>query len=165
MTYELTKVDVAALRKADSVSFTRDANGSRITMVKKAPEPTEANPFPQDVYAAITCDSRLRDYEGSMWGRQHDHYRAAHHETSAQLAEEWQTVAATLKAGDELTLEWLCGNSSEAMRTAGVTVDELRLRVDRDGKGLVFLIERQVILNQRWRMIQRDESALAAAAA
>ena len=163
MAYQITKIDIAALRKADRISFLREDSGTRISMVKKAGDPTEANPFPQDVHYNVACDARIADYTGSMWGRQHDCYRAACHTTSAQLDEEWQTVASLLKPGDELTLAWVAGNDSPALREKGVIIDELRLNVSRDGKRLVFLLARETSINDRWRMVHSDKAKLAIA--
>ena len=165
MAYQITKIDIAALRKADSVSFARDEKGAFIAMTKKAGDPTEANPFPQDVHYNVACDAHIADYTGSMWGRQHDCYRAAYHTTSAQWDEEWQTVASLLKPGDELTLAWAAGNDSPALREKGIMIDELRLNVSRDRKRLVFLLARQTSVDDRWRMVRRDEAKLALEAA
>lgn len=53
----------------------------------------------------------------------------------------WKTIAAQLKEGDVIQLEWVRGNHNQTTRESGLAVDELRLQIIRNHRnGPRFLI-------------------------
>lgn len=146
----LTKVDLAALRKADSILFhQRNEDDAKIEAIKDAPDATERNPFPTETRHTIPVDSRVHTF-GRGSGATHT---AFHLVSSAQYNATWSTIAAMLRAGDVLSLMWYRGNQSPVLDDAHLVRDELRLCVKRGDKHrFVFMVAVSVGLDNTARM-------------
>jgi hypothetical protein len=156
----LTKIDIAAMRKADRIVFRAESLEERrpftIEAIKEAPEATPSNPFPQEVRHMIEVASMVKDYSGGMWGstRGIESYSAFEMVYSPQRDEEWMTITGLLKEGDKLTLIWTHNNSTPALDELGVVVDSLTLRIDRGDKRLSFNIETRATTGARNGMVK-----------
>jgi hypothetical protein len=167
----LDKLALAALRKADRISF-HHSDGKSVIRATKENKPSERDPFaPRETVITVPCEARITDYErGGFLGT--DAYRddlrgyAAFawlsHAQSADCI--WQTIASILKAGDELTLYWQRGGlSHQAMKDAGLHGDALHLRVRRGDKRLLFLIDTYCGHDSTVRMVRLSGHSLAPA--
>lgn len=165
----LTKIDIAALRKADRIIFrTENAEERRpftIEAIKEAPQATPSNPFPQEARHIVTVDAQVRDYAEGSWGGSYriETYTAFEMIYSAQSDDEWQTIAGLLREGDEITLIWTHDNSSPALREVGVGIDSLTLRIQRGDKRLSFNIQSHAYTSARHRMVKVRHKAREAA--
>lgn len=148
----LTSVDIAALRKADSILFHHKDDDGKIAAVKEAREASARNPFPTESRHVIPVESSVRRFtrgEGNA-------YTAFCMISSAQYSPAWTTIAALLRAGDVLSLAWYRGNNSPVITDAGLVRDELRLCVKRgDKQRFVFIVEVSVGQDNTARMTQR----------
>ena len=136
----ITKIEIAALRKADSVSFHNPPNGEAYICAIKRKEVTTANPFADDIRITVPCESRLRDYEGSFITSRAT-FTAFDMIHSAQGDDGWQTIASLLRDGDALTLVWQRGAwSSPDLTDKGYVGDLLLLIVQRSDKRLTFAV-------------------------
>ena len=165
----LSKIDIAALRKADSILFRSEKDGTHtISAIKKADQPSEKNPFPQESRRDIKVSASLRDYSKGSFGSDWrvESYEAFHMTHSAQYCDEWETFASLLRDNDEIILAWTYENTSPAMQEAGVSRDELRLVIKRGEKRMSFLNDSRVYVNAgKHRMIKvthKQEEASAA---
>lgn len=158
----LTKIDIAALRKADRIVFRSEwGNTHHIEAIKKAPEATERDPFPAERRHRVEVSGRISDYaEGSFGGAWRvESFEAFEMEHSAQHSDEWQTIAGLLREGDQLILAWVHENNSPALRDAGVCRDELRLVILRGDKRLTFFVSSRVQTSTRFRMVRVTHKA------
>ena len=119
----LSRLDVAALRKANTVSF-HYTQGRAFIRATKRMEPSERDPFaPKEVSVEIECASCLRSYDDDIKPNAYKAFDMIH---SAQLHEEWQTIAALAREGDEVTLHWQAGAwTSETLKDKGLVGDVL----------------------------------------
>ena len=146
----LDKLALAALRKADRISF-HHTDGKSVIRATKENKPSERDPFAlRETVITVSCEARITDYDrgaglGTEVYRGDDlkRYTAFGWLSHAQSADcTWQTTASILKTGDELTLYWQRGGlSTQGMREAGLHGDALYLRIRRGDKRLVFLID------------------------
>jgi hypothetical protein len=156
----LTKIDIAAMRKADRIVFRSESLEERrpytIEAIKEAPEATPSNPFPQEGRHIVEVSASVRDYSEGAWGGSHgvESYSAFEMVYSAQYDDEWKTVVGLLKEGDKLTLIWTHHNSTPALLEVGVCVDNLTLRIDRGDKRLSFNIETRATTGTRHGMVK-----------
>lgn len=168
----LDKVQIAALRQANTVSFHHlapDDTGSvprSFIRATKRVEKSASNPFgPSEASVEIPCDWRLTDYTRSDEGKVPygtGEFRAFEMIGSAQHHEEWQTTASLLRAGDIVRLLWSRGGfTTEGMRSASPAFygDGLSMEVIRGERRLVFHVGFQVSENNSARMVQRRLSA------
>jgi hypothetical protein len=161
----LNAIDLAALRKADSVCFFHrkapDASGeaSYIDAIKRA-KVDARDPFSRDVSHVIACPYRLREYttgEDKIPFNSVD-WNGFESISSAQWSEEWKTIVSLLRVGDKLTLYWQRGAfSTESMSTASPKFygDGLSLVVDRGERQLTFHVHTSICENNSARMIRR----------
>lgn len=164
----LSREDIAALRKADHVTFSRhkgeayvraclDRHIDDTTKALRALFPKFHSERSRD--RRIEATDRIGGYDGSRswWTDTDDNqvacfYMVHHPDASA----EWQTIAAQLRPGDTLRLHWLAGNNSESLDRVGMHRDELRLEVtDRRGKRRTYLVAIKVGPDNSARMIRR----------
>jgi hypothetical protein len=133
--YEITRTDISAFKAADRVYFQHQAHGnaSFIICEKRAPEPSPSNPFPVDQHRVIACNVLVRAYGGET----------GYSCTSPEIFNAYSTparsgvlltLAAFLKAGDILTLEWIASNNNDVMTDAGLVRDDLHVLVKRGDK-------------------------------
>jgi hypothetical protein len=157
----ITKVDIAAMKKASDICFRkmRGTIGSSIECNKEI-ERTESNPFSTRETIVLRCSDRFHSYADTMHGKVYDIKRENAWDAfemihSPSYCEEWQTICACLKAGDILSLEWIADNQSGYLVEAGLHRDHLKLIVNRkDKQRLVFCVRESVCQNNSARMIR-----------
>jgi hypothetical protein len=156
----LTRLDLAALRDADTVSFHHNpADGGTIRASKRV---KNVGPF----------DERERRYEfavGSSFSGRHSNLETCScfsMEHGARYSEEWRTVVTFLKAGDELTLHWSPDGGKTGYLERAVVAKEgpghgmelhadlLYLKVRRKGKRFGFFLDASVCPDNTARMIR-----------
>jgi len=153
----LTKLDIAALRKADRIVFAHHAGASTIRAIKEN-KPSEKEPFARDIEHEISCQWRLEDYAE---GDSHIAYDA--HRDGAFSAFEsvcnydncWNTIASLLRENDVVTLEWKrdarrCGY----LESATLHGDALDIRIDRGKARLTFHLETSICEDNTARMVR-----------
>jgi hypothetical protein len=142
------KVMIAALKKADRIVFRHTpAKGSQIEAIKAA-NPTKSNPFDQEVTVTVPTSFAVDDYgghgteqypgperalsgsdmaSGNFYGFEMEH--------TPQSARHWQTIVATLRAGDMIGLRWRRNaGTNPGIYRLGVVMDDLWLWVERGDK-------------------------------
>lgn len=132
--YELTKIDIAALRHADHIVAWLDCNGvvgSKFEAVKRA-EKTEKNPFATDVRheiaAPVRCHHDYRD-ENATWSCVESVSLFPSQACQASSA------LATLRVGDAIALEFYPdSDTTQALREHGFHGDVFNLHIHRKGK-------------------------------
>ena len=107
MTYTLTKADVTAMRKADTVVFRHKDGATAIECAKRLRQGND--PFADTERRHVFVIPGRAQYGG--FDRYHGEDNAKAFTAfdmihSAQFSDEWQTAAAVFKAGDELTAQW-----------------------------------------------------------
>jgi hypothetical protein len=161
----LTAIDLAALRKADSVCFFHrkvpDASGetSYIDAIKRA-KVCARDPFARDVSHVIACPYRLREYTSGddKIPYNSEEWSGFESISSAQWSEEWKTVVSLLRVGDRLTLHWQRGAwTTESMANASPKFygDSLSIIVERAKATLEFHVRMSVCENNSARMVRR----------
>jgi hypothetical protein len=134
--YTLTKIDIAALRKADGliVAFNRpgDLRKPRVEAFKRAPAPSASNPYPQEGRHSIPCKVSVQyDHEVDHGGVEcwsHVNLYASQHCDGS-------SVLATLRAGDEIEFRfWPDAYTSDTAARAGLHGDIVNLLVHRGGR-------------------------------
>jgi hypothetical protein len=132
--YELTKMDIAALRQADHIVAWLNSNGvvgAKFEAVKRA-EKTEKNPFATDVRHEIPAPIRtVYDYrdQDAQWACVES---VTFYQSQACQA---SSVIATLRAGDAIALQFYPGaKTTEALRGHGFHGDQFNLLVYRKDK-------------------------------
>lgn len=158
----ISKLDLAALRKADAICFDHyrkdaDMPVHRIRAIKRA-DVTERDPFAQDVTHNIDVNSVVYAHGDGAHVSQWTCFEMLH---TAQYDDVWMTIVGLLKVGDELTLVWTADNNNGYVNEAGLHHDQLSLRVDRNGKRLTFKVRSSVCQNNTARTCRPAEYALA----
>lgn len=172
----LTRDDLAALKLADAVTFHHapaSAGGPMIRLYlesRMSDEPRIFTPGQQRAFPAadgrdgrgrmreIRVESAAYGYgdDGGTGWRSADkpHLTCFQMIHSAQYTECWPTIPRLLKVGDRLALGWVADNNTETLTTAGLHRDQLRLRVHRGTRPLVFPIATSVCPDNTARMIR-----------
>lgn len=142
--YKLSKLDVAALRKMDSLSVYRDVakNESRVTATK---EPTyqerERDPFVQSVNYAIGAPVNIRASDYSLW-REDAKNEATKNARAFALVHVYReqvthagSVLKLLRVGDEIGFEFRADSHANGyVARARLHADTLALLLFREGK-------------------------------
>jgi hypothetical protein len=127
--YELTKIDIAALRHADHIVAWLDCNGvvgSKFEAVKRA-EKTEKNPFATDIRHEIPAP--VRTHGNAAWSCVESVSLFPSQACQASSA------LATLRVGDAIALEFYPdSHTTQALREAGFHGDAFNLHIHRKGK-------------------------------
>jgi hypothetical protein len=132
--YELTKLDIAALRQCDYIVAWLDRNGvvgSRFEAVKRA-QKTEKDPFATDQAHEIAAPIRtVFDYrdENAVWSccESVSLYRSQ--------ACQGSSIINTLRAGDAIALQFYPdSHTTQALREVGFHGDAFNMLVYRNGK-------------------------------
>lgn len=143
--YELTKMDISALRQADYIVAWLDRNGvvgSKFEAVKRV-EKSDTNPFPVDMRHEIAAPIRPPyDYrnEGAKWScvESVTFYRSQ--------ACQGSSIINTLRAGDGIALQFYPdAHTTEALKEAGFHGDTFNLLVYRKGNHVATFELRSVI--------------------
>jgi hypothetical protein len=151
----LSRLDIAALRKADSVVFRQsfDRTGEIVAIKEPTQTQRERDPFAQEVRHRIAVGSHVHTY-GRESGARHSAFEMIQ---NADYAPAWTTIAGLLRVGDIVSLSWLRGNQTESLNGAGMVRDELRLAVKRGERGrFVFLVSVRVGPDNSARMTKVD---------
>jgi hypothetical protein len=162
-TYQLTKLDVAALRKADRLYVAFNGPKPELTRLEAVKEnrPTETDPYPQDLCHEIKIPVTVCGYgfHGSLssYLTEEEQSRVVA-STFIYLYHSQCTAASTiinlLKAGDLVRLQFVADNNSEVMRSAGMHSDVLQLFVARGSKQMVFWLDDSIGPDNSARMIR-----------
>lgn len=174
----LTRDDITAIRAADTVSFHHGPNyGPKIRLSlgggysdqPRIYTAREQRLYPQqdgDRTRELRVASSMSGYaeEGfGMWrGQDFPNATGFHMIHSPRYNDEWQTVVSLLRTDDVLTMVWSADNNTGTARDFGLHIDELRLRIDRNGgapaeKGstLTFLLTVSMCRDNSARMIRQ----------
>jgi hypothetical protein len=154
-------IAVAALRKADTVSFHRGTAGSFILATKKC-ESTASDPFaPREREIRIEVDFTFVNGHGADAIPAGSEFTAFEWVSDAGFDFEWITIANLIKAGDVLCLDWHRGAMNSPFLTShGLVGDSLSLSITRgDGESKpkrtqTFLINKSVSADNSARMIK-----------
>ena len=147
----LTKIDVAAMKKADRIVFRHVRGESQIEAIKEA---DERNPFEQN--RIVACGAKFVDYsDRKVFGPALDTFTAFEMKMHPSYDEEWRTIVSLLREGDELTLVWTrdaykCQN----LDAAQLHGDSLSLLIKRGEKTMRFTLEWSVCPDNTARMIR-----------
>lgn len=156
----LTAADVAALRKADTISFHlyHDRIGGLVSKIAATKERrrTEADPFAEDVTVNVYVGHSVRDY-GDRKATRYTAFDMIHH---PQGCDWWRTIVSLLKTGDILTLVWIRDNNTQVVKEAGLHYDSLQLRVDRGSKSMTFKVATSVCPDNTARMVRAESYSL-----
>ena len=123
----LTKMDLKALKRADSIAFFMN----EIQAIKEI----ENDPFETErkysIPVQFETDAKIT--------------KAFHMINWAKGDAAWQTIVSLLRTGDEIILSWKKGwGDNKLLEDAGMTEDALYLRVRRKGKiKYTFLVDTQ----------------------
>lgn len=151
----LTKIDIAALKQADSIEINYPASPSQPAFVaSKRQEKTEASPFAADyVYHTIASATSFFAPEGYS----DDVSNARGHEVLSIYRDAPNHVAsilAILKVGDFVTFQFAADyGSTTALKEVGFHADMLYMRVRRGDKVIARFTLETRITNGRWRMV------------
>lgn len=154
---KLTKLDIARLRGADTVSFHHMDGASFIRATKNATA-TVADPFARELMFDVACGWDFHNYgdysrdacgnvskeprpDGGSTGRLT--FKAFEMIHGACRNGIWQTMAREMREGDELVLSWERGGmSSPALAEVGLAGDRLLLCISpAKGKGSTFIVD------------------------
>jgi hypothetical protein len=159
-TYQLTKLDVAALRKADRLYVAFNGPRPELTRLEAIKE-NRPSKYAQELRHEIKIPATVCGY-------------GFHGSLSSYLTEEEQsrvvasafiylyhsqcteasTIINLLKAGDLVRLQFVADNNTDGMRAAGLHSDALQLLVTRGSKQMVFCLDDSIAPDNSARMIR-----------
>jgi len=147
----LTKIDVAAMKKADHIVFRHVRGESQIEAIKEA---DERNPFEQ--VRVVACSAKFVDYsDRKVFSSALDTFTGFEMFHTPNYNEEWTTIIGLLREGDELTLVWTRdGFTCQNHKDAALHGDRLSLAVQRGEKTMRFHLETRVCPDNSARMIK-----------
>lgn len=142
----LTKTDIAAMKKADSICFYYDREkGSTIHAIKKE---SETNPFEQrytinSIESKFTCYGDIRHFsKGFQWVSY----------TYCDFC--WQTFLHIVKPGDIVSFHWITDNNNQYVKDANLHVDQFHLIVKRKEKIFDLMLKSETCPGNTARMVQ-----------
>lgn len=148
----LTKLDIAAFRKADTLCVHLDAHNPEglVRLIKRGDR--NKDPFAQDVEHIVSCEVTVPVRRNLDTGAKCFGYVDFYH---SQLTET-SCVIRTLRAGDEITFRfWPDCNSNDYVRRAGLHADAMFLDVKRQGKRVAcWKLESSICPDNSARMCQ-----------
>ncbi len=149
----LTKIDLAALRAADSLQITAPETYGACIAHKKIAK-TEKDPFAQDASHVVTARSTIDGYGIDISEARGFEvlriYRADDHFAGNTIA----AVLTMLKVGDELTFVFGAdAHTTGALRDVGFHADTLFLTIRRNGKCFAKFELETRITDTQWRMV------------
>lgn len=139
----LTKLDIKALRTADTILFSHNNNNEEsIVCIKRiTAKELKHDPYATDKRYVIKTDDNLKNGCKAFYS----HY-----------PEYLSLFTAFVRTGDELSLLWERGaGNSDLTRDVGLVSDMLYVEVFRKDKRFVSLIAKSVTKNDSARMIQK----------
>lgn len=129
----ITKADIAALRKADSIVF-RHSEESHLNCILRA---SDSNPFEQS--HDIPCETLYRDYSSGEMKLDLKDFVAFDMIHTAKYDAPFQTFASLVKEGDIIALYWLRGaGNTTGLGGQNFYCDRLNLQIRRADKRLDF---------------------------
>jgi hypothetical protein len=131
--YQLTKMDIAAIRKADLLSVSLNGTETRVTAIKEH-RPTESDPFARDAEYRIevSVESYSPSQSQKCFALLHL-YRDMDCHPSAILS--------LLRVGDSIRFQFYPdAHTTENLKNAGIHGDVLRLIIERGKARLCFEI-------------------------
>lgn len=129
----LTKTDLKALKTADDVYVGHFQGSGYLRCTKRR---ATLQPFSEDRRHDIPCSSTFRVYTGDgRYGKVDERVECFAH----PHGDAWDTIVSLLRAGDELTLEWIADAwSNQYLRATGTPerlhADTVKLTVKRPDK-------------------------------
>ena len=118
----LTKMDIKALRQADTIVFEKN----HIIGIKEL----KNDPFETERRYAVPVEYNIETY-----GRNIEVRNVFHMINWAKGDAVWQTISKMLKTGDEIILDWKIGwGDTDLLSKAGITEDALYLHIKRKGE-------------------------------
>lgn len=166
MTKPLEKIDLDALRRADSISFhyRADNRGSHFPESKdyicatKRPQPDKAFETERQHFIACEHEEHVYRAESDLGGNYEVELESGFDMIhSAEFDHDWRTIAGLLRRGDILRLVWCAGGASNGyIKDAGLRGDTLRLEVQRGDKrrAMSFLVATSVCARNSAAMCQ-----------
>ena len=166
----ITKQDLAALRKAETVVFRSfKGEGTLEVGIRGWGDPVVYSAADQRLFpeTGMAYDERRRVisvnatisgfHEGSGIWRGDDESSAFEMIHGGPYNAVWTTIVGLLRAGDRVTLAFGAdAHNNGYVYSANLHADELRLLVERDGKPtMTFLIKVSVCADNTARMVQR----------
>jgi len=130
-TTPITTDFLRALRKATDIIFRVSAGRATLEAVKRAKD----HALEGELKATLDVGCKFTTYDEGRSSYLEQVWVAFDMIQTAQLDEAWQTIASSLRTGDELLLRWVSNNSTDNLRNAGLVQDELQLEVLRTSKG------------------------------
>lgn len=160
--YKLTKLDISALRKADNIAVhLHDGHPEgRVRVIKRAPNATPKNPFPQEVEHVLPCPVVIDGYGCDSEAMDKIKGGRARCFELIYLYPSQQTHAScvikTLREGDEITFRFFPdAHSNGYVAEKDLHADVLYLEVRRNGKRIAkWEIESSVCADNSARMCQ-----------
>lgn len=155
----LNRHQIRALRSADSIAI-YSRNGENTATITATIKATDSDPFEKRL--DIGVESRFESFApGSEFVNAHATILCA--DTTAH----WQSIAGTVRDGDDVRLIWASdAATTQALRAAGFHGDVLRIEIARDGgeARYAFDLITAVCEGNTARMIQLKPHAMAEAA-
>jgi hypothetical protein len=152
----LDAIQLAALRKCDTVSF-HHHNGQSYIRACKRIEPSARDPFAVDQDVTIACETHWTDYSRECGMS----YPVPSFAGFASLGNyddsEWRTTAQMLRKGDELILRWQRdAGTTNALRddSNGFHLDRVSLIVIRGKETWRFHLQATICQDNTARMIR-----------
>lgn len=137
----LTKLDIIAIRKADTILFSHMAEAGEVICIKR-PSNKEKR---RDPWAA---DKKYRVKVGSNLDARHKAFYST-------FAESLTMLKAFIRVGDDLTLNWReSAGNNQLTRDAGLASDMLYIDVFRKDKEYTALLKQSITKDDSARMIK-----------
>jgi hypothetical protein len=171
MTTELTaaigtisKIDIQAMKLADTVSFHRVNGKNTIVATKRVPKPKAFEDTERR--HEIEVDGHVDHFRGDgEYALPYDTIEHIHKFAScfdmihsSQYSDEWQTIVSILRPGDVISLVWQGADNNGYLNNAQgqrLYPDKLYLKVKRDGKrDMSFYLTDSICPNNTARMIR-----------
>lgn len=132
----LTQQEIRALRNADTICFDYFRHLGNDLHQIRATKDRDSTQDGFEQVRTISCDGTIDNFP-SWTNREAPRLpvnRCFASISSAKFSLEWLTIVRTLRTGDTLVLVWTANNNSEVLESAGLTHDELALKVRRTSK-------------------------------
>jgi hypothetical protein len=162
--YKLTKQDIQALRKSDRVWVSYYNGESKLT-AKIVLHNRELGDFERDYFIPVNAVFTLYD-DKKEWGYDERKVYACSELCYLYENTSQKTVFDSLRAGDEITLEWIADGSNGYVKNARVTFDDhsytgsilhhdrCHMIVKRGSKKLYYFLEESLCVDNSARMIK-----------
>lgn len=152
----LTAAQASAIRLATAVCFDQTGPDGQIRAINRGKDSKHER---TDVIVLPDGSCRIDSYgphPSSPEGGDYRHwtYSCFAMVMCAQSDNEWRTVARQIKAGSQIGLRWVRGNSSPVTDEAGLVVDHLTVVVQNGAVGNHYRVATYVGLDNSARMVR-----------